>query len=261
MFLPPDLNERARYFPQEAFAHPAKMHIGLLRLIVQKYTQPGDIVLDPMAGSGTTLLATQTGRHVICVELEEWMLPIQVRAWENIRMYGPELGHTLGWALLLRGDARALPLPEEACTAIITSPPYAGHVVQLAKPVRKNHHVPMWAIRVSDDYAPENRKWNIGAYRGKRYWEAMEQVYGECFRVLRRGGHLVLVLKGILAEGKYVDIPEQTREVCQRVGFTFVERWARRLYSLSFWRVLTKSRMGDGFPRELEYEYVFAFRK
>ncbi|WP_372490894.1 TRM11 family SAM-dependent methyltransferase [Actinomadura terrae] len=52
-------------------AHPAKMLPTVAVTASTAYTRPGDLVLDPMCGIGTTLVeATYLGRPVVGVELE-----------------------------------------------------------------------------------------------------------------------------------------------------------------------------------------------
>lgn len=52
--------------------HPTAKPIPMIRDMVRKFTNPGDTVLDPFAGSGTTLrAAVDEGRRAIGVELEE----------------------------------------------------------------------------------------------------------------------------------------------------------------------------------------------
>ena len=52
--------------------HPTQKPLPMVQDLVRKFTDPGDVVLDPFAGSGTTLCAAVTeGRHAIGVELDE----------------------------------------------------------------------------------------------------------------------------------------------------------------------------------------------
>ncbi len=52
--------------------HPARFPIELPAHIIQSYSNPGDMVLDPFMGSGTTLRAAKDlGRKAIGIELEE----------------------------------------------------------------------------------------------------------------------------------------------------------------------------------------------
>ena len=52
--------------------HMTEKPLPLMRELVTLFTDPGDLILDPFAGSGTTLLAAQIeGRRAIGIELEE----------------------------------------------------------------------------------------------------------------------------------------------------------------------------------------------
>jgi site-specific DNA-methyltransferase (cytosine-N4-specific) len=51
--------------------HPARMPIDLARFFIQLCTEPGDLVLDPFAGSNTTGAAAEAlGRRWVAVEAE-----------------------------------------------------------------------------------------------------------------------------------------------------------------------------------------------
>lgn len=47
--------------------HPNQKPVALFEYLIRTYTQPGDLVLDPYCGSGTTALAARnTGRRFVC---------------------------------------------------------------------------------------------------------------------------------------------------------------------------------------------------
>ena len=49
--------------------HPTQKPVALFDYLIRTYTNPGDLVLDNCAGSGTTAIAAeQTGRRWICIE-------------------------------------------------------------------------------------------------------------------------------------------------------------------------------------------------
>lgn len=49
--------------------HPTQKPVELFEYLIKTYTNPGDLVLDNCAGSGTTAVACkQTGRRFICIE-------------------------------------------------------------------------------------------------------------------------------------------------------------------------------------------------
>ncbi len=50
-------------------AHPTQKSVHLLDWIIRTYSNPGDNVLDPVSGSGTTAVAALAcGRNVVCIE-------------------------------------------------------------------------------------------------------------------------------------------------------------------------------------------------
>lgn len=52
--------------------HPTQKPVALFAYLIQTYTNPGEVVLDFCAGSGTTAVAAgMTGRRWICIEKEE----------------------------------------------------------------------------------------------------------------------------------------------------------------------------------------------
>ena len=121
-----DRGLRNRLMVPESMAHPAKGHLGLWEAIIEKYTQPGDVILDPMAGVGSTLIGALMGRDVVCVELEQHFIVPMLASWRKMQVVSPMLGHQMGRVVILRGDARCLPLG--SADSIVTSPPYEGSV-------------------------------------------------------------------------------------------------------------------------------------
>ena len=69
-----------------AFRHPAIFPLTLARDHVFTWTNPGDLVLDPMAGSGTTLRAAKNlGRKAVGIEIhEEYIFIIKERLAQHV---------------------------------------------------------------------------------------------------------------------------------------------------------------------------------
>lgn len=73
--------------------------------LLQRYTEPGERVLDPMCGSGTTL--------DVCADLGR-----EARGFD-ISPTRPDIE---------RADARELPLPDACCDFVFLDPPYSTHI-------------------------------------------------------------------------------------------------------------------------------------
>ncbi|MFN3595153.1 MAG: site-specific DNA-methyltransferase [Thiobacillaceae bacterium] len=66
----------------EGIDHPAVFPVGLPKFFIEAYTDAGEIVFEPFAGSGTTILAGElTGRRVRAVELAPEYVDVALRRW------------------------------------------------------------------------------------------------------------------------------------------------------------------------------------
>jgi DNA modification methylase len=216
----------------DSFAHPAKMDAQLLLWITEHYTKVGETILDPMAGSGTQMLACTLGRNVVLVELEGKFCKMCRDNWELVKMR-PQLGYEMGTCQIIQGDARNL----EGLLAdkIITSPPYEGSDMK-SPVVNRNRQVVRKIASHELEYAVSQI--NIGNLKSTSYLEAMLQVYQQCHRILKPEGLMILVLKNFIRNKKVIRLDLDTIKLCEQAGFELVERHYRKLSSQSFWRVI-----------------------
>jgi site-specific DNA-methyltransferase (adenine-specific) len=67
--------------------HPAPFPEELPRRLIKLYSYPGDLVLDPFAGSGTTLVAAKKlGRHSLGVEINPVFCDLTVRNLQTVEL-------------------------------------------------------------------------------------------------------------------------------------------------------------------------------
>src|SRR5690606_39008730 len=68
----------------EATGHTAAFPVGLPAWLIRAYSDPGDCVLDPFAGSGSTLIAAeQEGRRGFGIELSPAYVDLILDRWER----------------------------------------------------------------------------------------------------------------------------------------------------------------------------------
>jgi tRNA G10 N-methylase Trm11 len=216
---------RRRYLP-ESNAHPGKMLPALAREAISRYTQPGELVLDPMCGIGTTLVeAAHLDRQAIGVELEPRWATLA-----SANIHHAEAQDATGSAIALQGDARRLGRGllnhyRDRCTLILTSPPYGpsthGHV-------RKH---PDRVEKLNDRYShnPDNLA-HLPARRGPRTTRpAFDDVFGEiltgCARMLDpERGRLLLTVRPYRERGALVDLPGRLITLAERNELRFCSR-------------------------------------
>ena len=79
----PGANRRGSSAGQALKDHPTPKPIDMVHDAIIDVTNPGEIVLDPFLGSGTTLIAAQrSGRIARCIELDPGYVDVCIRRWE-----------------------------------------------------------------------------------------------------------------------------------------------------------------------------------
>ena len=207
-----------RYLPAST-THPGKMLPALAARIVAEYSQPGDLVADPMCGTGTTLVeAAALGRRAVGLELEAKWADL---ARANVaHALDPKAGRRVEVRV---GDATALPAALADLSGrvdlICTSPPYSCDAGIIDKPawLAGGRLCPPESRDYSSDAA------NLGHARGEDYAASMAAVYAGCWALLRPGGILAVVTKNTRRGGRLLDLAALTVTLCQAAGFTYLQ--------------------------------------
>lgn len=258
-----------RYHP-DSTKHPGKMLPALAARIVSEYSAPGQLVVDPMAGIGTTLVeAALLGRKAVGVELEPRWVAL---AEANLdRALSAKAVGRLSRPKICQGDARRLPAllgrRSGHVDLVVTSPPYACEAGAIDKPgwCAGQRLCPPETLNYSTDKA------NIGHARGAAYATAMTEVYAACHRVLRPGGLLVTVTKNTRRRGRCLDLAGLTVSAARSVGFAYVQHVVALLGPIrdgqlcarpSFWQLTqTRKARERGEPAHLGvHEDVLVFQ-
>lgn len=205
-----------RYLPGSS-SHPGKMLPAIARAAVLAYSAPGDVVLDPMCGIGTTLVeAVHLGRDAVGVEYEpEWA----ALAEENLALAASQ-GAT-GHGEVVCGDARHMtglidPALRGLVALVVTSPPYGpsvhGQVRAGAGRVEKSD------FRYSRDPA------NLAHRPLEELLEGFASILRACREVLRPGGFVAVTARPWRRAGVLVDLPGLVATCGAEAGLVPYER-------------------------------------
>ncbi len=222
---------RGRYLPESA-SHPGRMLPELARRAIAAYSEPGELVVDPMCGIGTTLVeAIHLGRRAIGIELEPRWATL---AADNVRL-AKEQG-AAGNAFVRRGDARRLGngLLDELtgrAALVLTSPPYGPSVHGQVRLL--GGRVETFDDRYSNDrdnlaLLPARKR-----NRGRQpFSKAIGEVLEGCRRLLARDGRLVLTARPYRRGGTLIDLPNELIELARRADLRLKARHAALLCGL-----------------------------
>jgi len=259
-------SNRGKYdrYLSHAKSHPAKMNRKLIEFLVSKYTKQDEVVLDVMAGAGSSgVVASQLGRHSVHVELELEFVRWADLASLNIAQEGT-LDET-GFIINILGDARQTSHYLERVDFVLTSPPYIDQnrysniekrVKQLAE--SKTTGVGKQAAEGKYRIHYSSSKKNIGNLNTKKHLRAMFKVYKECFKVLKKGGLAAIVVRPLTRNKSVFDLPYQTWLILQKVGFRLVD-----LYTMKIPRSLWTNMYEKHYPlvAKIRKDYIIVVRK
>ncbi|MEU2721583.1 TRM11 family SAM-dependent methyltransferase [Streptomyces smyrnaeus] len=211
---------KARRYVTGSNAHPAKMLPALAAHAIAAYTSPGDLVLDPMCGIGTTLVEAQhLGRRALGIEYEpRWARLAALNAATAQRKGGTQPGE------VIRGDARQLSrlIPTEhhsRVALVLTSPPYGPSTHGRVRSTRDSgkQGVTKWDHRYSDDPT------NLAHTSTDQLLAAFTHILHECRTILRPGGTVVVVARPWRERGELIDLPAAVLAAGQQAGLTPTE--------------------------------------
>ncbi len=203
----------------------------LARALILMYTKPGDTVLDPMVGSGTTCIeAKLLGRNCIGVDINynAVMLTLHRLYWlekhlENLASSPRDLtkwlpslpgkGNNNSISIdeilkarieIYHGDARNLDkIQDNSIDLVATHPPYYN-IIQYGK----NHRIP------GDLSTARNLE---------EYLAMMYQIGREAYRVLKPGRYMGVLVGDTRVHKHYVPITHYVLQMLLRAGFILKE--------------------------------------
>ena len=210
--FPADSDYRKRMFPPEVNTHPAKANVYLVQSIVEYVSEGGQLLLDPMAGTGTLMVAALIDRDIICVEISEKFHQIQVAALEFLENIAPGISEHI--SLINMPCQTYLPVPNLA-NHIIFSPQYAGIM-------KKNVVNDQWNIDTGYDFVEYSKSpLNLGTMTEFLWKHEMETVYKKCYETLTTPGTMSLIVKDHMRMGERIQLTQLAIDSSMRVGFKF----------------------------------------
>jgi len=113
-------------------------------------------------------------------------------------------------------------------------------------------------VKIEANNIQEIIKWeNEKEDRVESYISAVYEIYGECFKALKNNGLMIIITKNFIRKKRVIELNVDTIKICEAVGFTFLERWYRKLTDFSFW--VNNYYKNKGL--RVDFEDILVFRK
>ncbi len=208
------------------------------RNLILRYTAPGELVLDQMTGSGTTLVECKLlGRRAVGVDIN----PDAVMVARN-RLdftYTPlDAEYKVPEIRTYVGDARSLDLIEsESIDLIATHPPYASII-----PYSHNREGDLSSVHSIAEFAAE-----------------MSRVAEECMRVLKPGKHCAILIGDTRRSKHFVPITPRVLMSFLEAGFILREDIIKHQWKMKSTREKWFGKKYDFYL--IGHEHLYVFRK
>ncbi len=186
------------------------------RNLLLRYTKEGDLVLDPMVGSGTTLIECKLlNRNAIGYDINP----------EHVKIARNRLSFEASKAEIKVevGDARNLnKIKDESIDFIATHPPYAN-IIEYSKG------------EIKGDLS------NIG--NTEKFCDEIEVMAREFYRVLKPGKFCAILIGSTRKKGMFIPIPHMVLDRFLKVGFKLKEEIIKEQHNCSstpYWKNQSK---------------------
>lgn len=222
---------------ENGLSHPAIFPNMLPERLIKIYSQEGDLIFDPFAGSGSTLIAAKNlRRYSKGIELSDRFIKLYKQRTNNLNLFDDNEYEPV----LEKADARDLcnHVKKNSVQLTITSPPYWDILNQ----------------RRTADYK-ETRKYsdfeadlgNIESYED--FLANLKDIFCRVYRVTKKDGFCCVVVMDLRKKDKFYPLHMDIINFMQDIGF--------RLDDIIIW----DRRQEYNNLRPLGYPYVFRINK
>ncbi len=193
--------------------HPATFPIALAKKVIELFTHQGELVIDPFAGSGTTLVAAQDlNRNAVGFDLQNKYIELCQKRLSNDNFFNKSQQSAV------QDDAKNISkyFAPETVSLIWTSPPYANLLNRKRKNKsrrdRKNEQ-----LGKIEQYSQDER--DLGTMALEEYTKAMGDIYEGMLPLLRPKAHCVINVPDMWWENQRITIHVSLIEELRKRGY------------------------------------------
>tara|TARA_B100000029_G_scaffold515482_1_gene622697 strand:+ start:11013 stop:11897 length:885 start_codon:yes stop_codon:yes gene_type:complete len=193
--------------------HPATFPISLPKKCIELFTHEGELVLDPFAGSGSTLIAAQdSNRNCVGLDLKAEYISVCQNRLSTQEQESQQIA--------LCEDARNADrhLSENSISLIVTSPPYANLLNRPRRnksrrgELRQNNQY----LKIEQYSQDEN---DLGTLTLDQYQSAMTEIFRGLLPLLKEKAHCVVNVPDVWMDNKRMTIHISVVKALTEAGY------------------------------------------
>ncbi|MDG7001170.1 MAG: site-specific DNA-methyltransferase [Nitrososphaerota archaeon] len=197
--------------------HPAVFPISLPKHFILLFTHKGELVLDPFAGIGTTLVAAKdTQRNAIGIDLKAGYANYAQRRLAQSTLYGDTK------QMMISDNSLNLRkyIDDETVSLSLTSPPYANMLnrPRLNKSIRGDKRENKHYLKVQQYSA---NKEDLGTMNHEDFSSALTAIYTEIYHVMKPRGHVIVNINDVWENDRRYVTHAFVIDALEKAGFEF----------------------------------------
>ena len=193
--------------------HPATFPISLSKKVLELFTHEGELILDPFAGSGTTLVAAQDiNRNAIGFDLQKNYIDLCSQRLVHDNFFNQ------AQQIAVQDDARNISkyIEPETLSLIWTSPPYANLLNRKRKNKSRRNRKNEQFGKV-EQYSQDPR--DLGTMPLDKYTREMGDIFEGLLPLLKSKAHCVINVPDMWWENKRITIHIALVEELRKRGY------------------------------------------
>ena len=197
--------------------HPAVFPIALPAHFIELLTHKGELVLDPFAGVGTTLVAAQDlNRNAVGFDLREMYIEVSRKRLRQSRLSQSTK------QIAVMDDALNISkyFEENTISLCITSPPYSNMLnrPRLNKSIRGDLRQNDQFMKVQQ-YSDDPR--DLGTMNHEEYANALQEIYSGILPLVKRKAHCIININDVWWKNKRYLTHTYVIDALTKAGFEF----------------------------------------
>jgi len=179
--------------------HPAKFPETMAQEFIEFFTKKGGLIIDPMAGTGSTLIAAlRAGRNSYGIELNLKYSSIAKRLIAEERDVLGERARDLMAEIIQADAAKLAELHLPAFDYVLTSPPYWDMLHSKGAETQKKRRS---SVELDVHYSDDQR--DLGNMKDyDEFLSSLVAIYKQLKPILREKAYLTIIVKNIKKGGK-----------------------------------------------------------
>jgi len=233
--------------------HPAKYPETMAQEFIEFFTKEGETVLDPMAGTGSTLVAAlRSGRNSYGIELNPKYAKIAQEIVEEEKIKLGENASILTSTVINDDAVNAVKYGLPVIDYLLTSPPYWDMLRAKGAENQKNRRNSSDKdVHYSDD---PNDLGNVEEY--EIFLEKLVNIYAQLWPLIREKAYLTVIVKNVKKGGKIYPLAwDLARELGKTYTLKDEKLWLQDNQPLSPYG------MGSAWVSNTFHHYCLQFRK